>query len=155
MKATSKIILTAVVLAGFYFVAVCFAQEKQRATQVLPSIKKLMSHEEFSKAGLSKLSDEEIKALDAWLQKHTLKFAQAVAAQGQGKVIETQIEGEFEGWDGDTIWKMTNGQIWKQAAYAYHYHYAYRPKVLIYQSGVTHKMKVDGVSQEVTVERVK
>ena len=63
--------------------------------------------------------------------------------------------GEFEGWDGDTVWKMMNGQVWKQAAYAYHYSYSYNPKVLIYRSGGSYKMKVNGVSSEITVERIK
>ena len=33
-------------------------------------------------------------------------------------VIESQIDGEFEGWEGETIFKLTNGQIWQQAEYA-------------------------------------
>ena len=32
----------------------------------------------------------------------------------QGSVIESKIDGEFEGWEGDTIFKMMNGQIWQQ-----------------------------------------
>jgi len=26
--------------------------------------------------------------------------------------IETHIEGDFEGWEGETIYKLSNGQIW-------------------------------------------
>src|SRR5206468_458641 len=70
-------------------------------------------------------------------------------------VIETQIDDEFEGWDGETIFKLSNGQAWQQAAYAYTYHYAYRPKVLIYLSGSTYRMKVEGVDSSVTVKRLK
>lgn len=51
-----------------------------------------------------------------------------------GDVIESHIDGTFKGWDGDTIFKLTNGQIWQQSAYAYTYYYAYRPKVTIYRS---------------------
>ncbi len=30
------------------------------------------------------------------------------------KVIESKIDGESEGFEGDTIFKLTNGQIWQQ-----------------------------------------
>ena len=46
--------------------------------------------------------------------------------------IETNVSGEFNGWDSETIYKMDNGQIWQQATYHYHYHYAFHPSVIIY-----------------------
>ena len=70
-------------------------------------------------------------------------------------VIETQIDGDFEGWEGETIVKLMNGQIWQQTEYHYHYHYAFMPKVLIYRSGGGYKMKVDGVEKAVGVERLR
>lgn len=70
-------------------------------------------------------------------------------------VIETQMEGTFEGWDGETIFKLSNGQIWQQASCAYTYHYAYRPKVLIVLSGSAYRMKVDGVESTILVKRLK
>lgn len=80
------------------------------------------------------------------------KAGALVAAQPQrhepSTVIESQIDGEFKGWEGETIYKLMNGQIWQQASYHYHYHYAYSPKVLIYPSGGGHKMKVDGDDDE-------
>ena len=69
--------------------------------------------------------------------------------------IESQIEGKFTGWSGDTIFRLINGQVWRQRHYAYHYHYAYRPKVLIYPEGGRFKMKVAGVNSELDVERVR
>jgi hypothetical protein len=66
-----------------------------------------------------------------------------------------KIDGTFEGWDGETIFKLTNGQIWQQASYAYTYHYAYRPDVLIYKDGSVYKMKVEGVDKAITVKRLK
>lgn len=70
-------------------------------------------------------------------------------------VIETQIDGEFNGWEGETIVKLMNGQIWQQTEYHYHYHYAYMPKVLVYRSGGGYKMKVEGVEKAVGVERLR
>ncbi len=74
---------------------------------------------------------------------------------GCSGAIETQIDGTFEGWQGETIFKLTNGQIWQQSSYAYTYHYAYRPEVLIYSGGGGCKMKVDGVSDSISVKRLK
>jgi hypothetical protein len=83
----------------------------------------------------------------------------AATAQAQASstpsVIETQIDGDFEGWEGETIVKLMNGQIWQQTEYHYHYHYAFMPKVLIYRSGVGYKMKVDGIERAVGVERLR
>jgi hypothetical protein len=62
--------------------------------------------------------------------------------------IETQIDGDFEGWDDEVIYRMTNGQIWQQSNYHYHYHYAYRPKVVIYSTGHGCHIKVDDDSDE-------
>jgi hypothetical protein len=70
-------------------------------------------------------------------------------------LIESYIEGEFTGWSGETIFKLSNGQIWQQSSYAYIYHYAYRPRVLIYRSSGGYKMKVNGVSQTLYVKRLK
>lgn len=70
-------------------------------------------------------------------------------------VIESKVDGEFEGWQGETIIKLANGQIWQQTEYYYRYRYAYRPKVLIFKSGGVYKMKVKGIDKAVRVERLK
>lgn len=73
----------------------------------------------------------------------------------ESTVVESQIDGEFEGWEGETIIKLTNGQIWEQSEYHYEYHYAFMPKVFVYRSEVGYKMKVDGTDQAVGVVRLK
>jgi len=118
-----------------------------------------MSADQFRRAGLTKLSQEELQQLNAWL----VTFADAVLQAAtpppeQGAtpaVIESRIDGEFTGWEGETIFKLLNGQIWQQSSYAYKYKYAYSPKVLIYKSGATYRMKVDGVDTEISVRRLK
>lgn len=78
-----------------------------------------------------------------------------VAPPATESAIETKIDGDFEGWDGETIFKLANGQIWQQTEYNYHYHYAFSPKVVIYKSGSGYKMKVDGVDKAIGVKRIK
>jgi hypothetical protein len=70
-------------------------------------------------------------------------------------VIESQIDGDFNGWSGDTIFKLTNGQIWEQSEYAYEYEYAYRPDVTIYRTSGGYKMKVADMSDSIAVKRIK
>ncbi|MCF6244969.1 MAG: sel1 repeat family protein [Sulfurovum sp.] len=70
-------------------------------------------------------------------------------------VIESRVDGQFSGWEGETVVKLMNGQIWKQSSYHYHYHYAYMPNVLIYRSNGGYKMKVSGTDKGVGVMRLK
>ena len=72
-----------------------------------------------------------------------------------GEVLMTQIDGDFEGWEGETIFKLTNGTIWQQASYDYTYHYAYRPDVIIYKKGGTYYMKVEDVDDEIQVTQIR
>ncbi|TPQ27337.1 hypothetical protein [Methylomonas koyamae] len=74
---------------------------------------------------------------------------QIVAIRQISDVIESQINGEFKGWEGETVYELTNGQVWKQRTYNYEYTYAYMPEVLIYSSGGGYKMQVEGTSADV------
>lgn len=74
---------------------------------------------------------------------------------GTDDVVESRIDGAFEGFDGDKIFKLTNGQIWQQTQYYYYYTYKYGPEVLIYKSKSGFVMKVEGVDRTVLVERLK
>jgi hypothetical protein len=81
--------------------------------------------------------------------------AKDIGVRQLSDVIESRIDGEYKGWEGNTIYKLRNGQIWQQSSYHYHYHYAYSPEVLIYNdSGF--KMKVVGDDdQAIGVVRLK
>jgi hypothetical protein len=67
--------------------------------------------------------------------------------------VDSRIDGEFRGWEGKTVFKLQNGQIWQQASYGYSVTFADSPKVLIYQSGSEFRMKVEGVDEEIAVQR--
>jgi hypothetical protein len=64
--------------------------------------------------------------------------------------MRKQIEGEWNGWDGDTIVKLTDGSIWRQDEYRYEYRYRYRPHVTLERN----VMHVDGMSRGVRVRRI-
>jgi hypothetical protein len=68
-------------------------------------------------------------------------------------VIESRIDGSFEGWNGKSSYKLQNSQVWKQRTYKYEYTYAYMPEVIVYNSGSGIKMLVAGTIAD--VERVK
>lgn len=78
----------------------------------------------------------------------------APAAATAGAVIQTCIEGDFEGWSGETVFELCNGQVWVQVSYAYTYHYAYRPKVTLVRSGSSWTMAVDGVRSTIRVQQI-
>lgn len=96
---------------------------------------------------------DSVAAQRAWDQ--AVRLVSEMSAIPSEAVIESRIDGDFEGWEGETVFILENGQIWKQSRYAYHYHYAFRPKVLIFRGSAGYEMKVDGVSPTVSVERLK
>ena len=67
--------------------------------------------------------------------------------------IESRIINKFNGWSGDSVFELQNGQIWKQDKYKYKYFYANRPKTTIVKIGSKHIMTVKGKS--IRVKRIK
>lgn len=65
------------------------------------------------------------------------------------EVIESNIDGDFKGWDGTTNFKLVNQQIWKQdnptsTVFAN----MYRPAVLVYLSSEGYKLKIEGLNED-------
>lgn len=96
--------------------------------------------------------------VEAALREAEKKLAESVAKlapAGNGPdLIETNIEGEFIGWEGDTIFKMSNGQIWQQVTMGFTYTYKFRPKVMIIKTNGAYKMKVEGVANTIFVKQI-
>ncbi len=89
--------------------------------KAFPGVKRLMSDEDFEATGLDKLSTEEIEALDAWLLRYTA--GDATVLQKSNKEVReatedyefvSRITGDFTGWSGKTVFRLENGQVWKQ-----------------------------------------
>ncbi len=67
-------------------------------------------------------------------------------------LVDSYIDGEFNGWDGSTIFVLQNGQVWMQAADDYHYDYEYSPRVLITEDISGSTMAVEGSDETVQVK---
>lgn len=117
-------------------------------------IREVVAPEEFRAMGLHRLSADELDRLNLWL----IEFGETVlrfAGHDDAAVIESRIDGDFECWEGDTIFRLLNGQVWQQTDYSYKYCYHFMPNVMIYRSGSGYKMKVDGVDGTIAVSRIK
>ena len=68
--------------------------------------------------------------------------------------IESQIESDFNGAEGESVYELTNGQKWEQSRYMYHYHYAYRPKVRIVSEASGHIMYVQRMGRGIPVRKI-
>ena len=83
-------------------------------------LKKMMTAEEYEKTGLDKLSPEELKLLDRWFLKFLAhESEQLVKADKKIKKLQQQgvrrhIMGKFKGWTGKTVFRLDNGEVWKQ-----------------------------------------
>jgi hypothetical protein len=70
--------------------------------------------------------------------------------------IQSRYDGEFTGWSGNTLFRLENGQVWKQSQSGRIAYRATRPAVTIRRSTLgAYRMSVQGLDQSVRVERVK
>ena len=105
---------------------------------------RLMNPSQLEQTGVARLSPAERAQLDTWIKAYASVVGPDLANSNGQAVIESRIDGDYNGWEGETIYKLINGQIWKQSSYTYRYKYKYSPKVIIFKSGSGYKMKVDG-----------
>lgn len=105
-------------------------------SQTFSSLEERMTAKDFREAGLDKLSEAELQALNAWIERNVRLADPAVAAavaQGQAvpapasagdsmvgfetarrEEFSSSIPGTFKGWSGKTEFKLENGQVWQQ-----------------------------------------
>jgi hypothetical protein len=76
-------------------------------------------------------------------------ISQIVAVKEVFDLIESKIDGEFQGWDGHSCYKLLNGQMWEQTEYKYEYKYAFMPQAYIYQGLSGLVMWVEGTHAKV------
>jgi hypothetical protein len=167
----------------------CFAVMLAAASANKPvDVRDLMSEAQFKQAGLNKLSPDELKNLNAWLNRYLNPHnaivpsqqavtqapmtVPAVAAAGVAEFgadtmvhkesiqdptrIESRIAGSFTGWTGETVFKLENGQVWKQAATGYFTNVQLdHPQVVIKKLSFGYLLTLPGHGETVFVRRIK
>jgi hypothetical protein len=119
------------------------------------SIKQAMSAEEFHKAGLDKLSDEELRNLDRWLQgdrEQTAKKATAKAAKASKTkmdLIVSRVDGTFNGLSGGTVIQLEDGTAWRQANADDHFRGSTvdHPGAAVIHGIFGYKMRIEGAPE--------
>ena len=87
-----------------------------------------MTGQEFEAAGLEKLTAAELASLNGWIRSRSLATLDSskpatTPSRSSGDDIKSmereefssRLVGSFSGWDGQTVFKLENGQIWAQA----------------------------------------
>ncbi len=139
-------------------------------------IEEQMSSSERRATGISKLSPEELAALNAWLNDRSIEtveatkttpkdnrgFTERVADVFRGDdntndVITSRLVGTFNGWDGETVFELENGMVWRQAeTNLYTVRSVNNPEVVIRRGLFDRwRLQIKGYNKRLTVERVK
>jgi transketolase len=134
--------------------------KRQKASEELQD---MMTAEEFKAAGLDKLSEEELKNLNAWLQGYrhttatkaaeqaTAEVTKKVAKESRAKMdqIVSRVDGEFKGLTGNTLIKLEDGTVWKQANAGdrFHAQVTDHPPAAVMHGVFGYKMRVVGTGE--------
>jgi hypothetical protein len=136
------------------------SRQREASSQVLQD---MMTAEEFKAAGLDKLSDEELKNLNAWLQgyrqntetkaaeKATAEATKKAAKESRGRLdqIVSRVDGTFTGLTGRTVIKLEDGTVWKQANAddRFHAQVTDHPPAAVMHGVFGYKMRVVGTPE--------
>ncbi|MEM1412288.1 MAG: hypothetical protein AAGH19_08005 [Pseudomonadota bacterium] len=140
------------------------------AQQGFSTIEERMTGKEFTSAGLDKLSDEELAALNDWLRSHSVAtlenrsqeyadtrgFESQALADLDDSDVTSPIKGEFRGWTGDTVFELENGMIWQQVETGSFAIPATTGAVAIIDKGLFNswRMRIEGYNKSIRVERI-
>lgn len=131
---------------------------------------KSMSVADFRAAGLDKLTDAQIKALDTWFQEYQRQhpcappvassapaLAATPAAAAEAYPITAHLLGRFTGWNGSTTFTLDNGEVWQQVDdSSLSIGGVMNPKITINRGLINaYYLSVEGVKDTVLVRRIK
>lgn len=139
------------------------------AADSFSSVEERMSAAEFKAAGLDKLSDAELRALNEWLRGERAPAPAASPANedrrglytpsySSGDKIISRIAGEFRGWRGSkTTFTLENGQVWQSTDPSATFSVKLDSPTVTISPGMLDAwfLKVDGYSSTVRVRRIK
>jgi hypothetical protein len=108
----------------FVSLAGCLLLAPTGMAETPPDVRALMTADEFRETGLERLSPSELEALNRWLLRYSASQASELRQHNEiikeeirkfeQQGIRTRIAGEFNGWDGNTLFRLENGQVWRQ-----------------------------------------
>jgi hypothetical protein len=75
--------------------------------------------------------------------------------EGEVKELRARIVGAFTGWEGKTLFKLDNGQVWRQSVTGTYRYKATDPEVVIERSLLGYKLRVVDTKRSIAVRRVK
>lgn len=137
------------------------------AAQGFSTVEERMSAAEFREAGLDTLTEAQLQALNAWLQRDrrcVAADAPALDARGlrpealddEADIVST-LPGTFTGWQGGEVFTLANGQVWRSIdpGSSLSGVNLSNPRVTI-RKGLfgAWRLKVEGYNASVKVERV-
>lgn len=155
------------------------------AEEGFSSLEEQMTGKEFTAAGLDKLTAEELQALNQWIRSRSLATlagpaaaapaptaagAAAAAPETTGdqrgfrsekeeedrSPITSRIVGKFNGWDGESVFRLENGMIWEQADNDKFYIREVENPVAIIEPGIfgTWRLHIEGYNSNCRVKRI-
>jgi hypothetical protein len=152
-------------------------------SQEFSSLEERMTGREFRDAGLHKLTEEELAALNRWIEMRSLAegevpawaagaatvTAPGVTAEGSAATdmrgldrgdrteINSRIVGSFSGWSGDDVFELENGMVWEQAeSGTFSVATIENPEVRIRPGFFgSWQLQVEGYNRRIRVERVR
>lgn len=126
-------------------------------------IKILLDQEQQRKAGLHKLTPEELIYLSQWLKENFIEISETSPVAAKEKLREItnapmhrKIDGAFKGWQGKTEFKMTNGEIWQQRIGGKFYKKLDSPNVIISKNNMGfYVMEITEINKKIGVKLIK
>lgn len=74
---------------------------------------------------------------------------------GMYLISQSELDGNCRGWDGSTVFKLSNGEVWRQAAYRYRQLHLCSPGVRVWRLGDAFLLEVGGAREVLPVERLR
>ena len=139
------------------------------------SLEEQMTGKEFSAAGLDKLSPQELDVLNDWLHRHSVatletktgsaEVADSTEDQPELKsedkdkdrtTITSKLVGTFDGWDGQSVFELENGQIWAQVSKTKWSIREVENPVAVIEPGMfgTWRLHIEGFDKDCRVKRI-
>ena len=143
------------------------------AVETFSSLEEQMTGKEFNGAGLDKLSQQELDALNGWLRKHSVATlapstaSTQVADTGEDQpipededkkrtTITSKLVGPFDGWDGQSVFELENGQIWAQTSKSKFHTSEIEDAIAVIEPGMfgSWRLHIEGFDKDCRVMRI-